>query len=178
MRYDYGSVKVHNHNLYLQNMCDCPPLAKTESIKYLGVIIDENLTFKPHLETLAARLRKLIYFLGPYAILRTNAPSRCYITMFGFDERGLVTCNTGIPIPISGTRLSHLILRLLRNNWKDLLRQIDIRNFFEKGTTREKRKKGLDSSSGGSDENDNHDKTHVMPRSLHANIGQASHSPA
>ncbi|RVE47170.1 hypothetical protein evm_008138 [Chilo suppressalis] len=40
---------------------------------------------------------------------------------------------------------------------------------------REKRKKG---SSGGSDENDNHDKTHVMPRSLHANIGQTSHSPA
>ncbi|RVE53368.1 hypothetical protein evm_001938 [Chilo suppressalis] len=69
-------------------------------------------------------------------------------------------------------------LRLLRNNWKDLLRQMDIRNFFEKGTTREKRKKGRDSSSGGSDENDNHDKTHVMPRSLHANIGQAAHSPA
>lgn len=46
------------------------------------------------------------------------------------------------------------------------------------GTTREKRKKGRESSSG-SDENDNHDKTtHVMPRSLHANIGQASHSPA
>ncbi|CAH0405412.1 unnamed protein product [Chilo suppressalis] len=55
---------------------------------------------------------------------------------------------------------------------------MDIRNFFEKGTTREKRKKGRDSSSGGSDENDNNDKTHVMPRSLHANIGQASHSPA
>ncbi|RVE55330.1 hypothetical protein evm_000228 [Chilo suppressalis] len=45
---------------------------------------------------------------------------------------------------------------------------MDIRNFFEKGTTREKRKKGRDSSSGESDENDNHDKTHVMPRSLHA----------
>ncbi|RVE45157.1 hypothetical protein evm_010180 [Chilo suppressalis] len=55
---------------------------------------------------------------------------------------------------------------------------MDIRNFFEKGTTREKRNKSRDSSSGGSDENDNHDKTHVMPRSLHANIGQASHSPA
>ncbi|RVE42563.1 hypothetical protein evm_012787 [Chilo suppressalis] len=55
---------------------------------------------------------------------------------------------------------------------------MDIRNFFEKGTTREKRKKGRDSSSRGSDENDNHDKTHVMPRSLHANIGQASHSAA
>lgn len=45
------------------------------------------------------------------------------------------------------------------------------------GTTREKRKEGRESSSG-SDENDNRDKTHVMPRSLHANIGQASHSPA
>ncbi|RVE46122.1 hypothetical protein evm_009196 [Chilo suppressalis] len=55
---------------------------------------------------------------------------------------------------------------------------MDIRNFFEKGTTREKRKKGRDSSSGGSDENDNHDKTHVMIRSLHANIGQTSHSQA
>lgn len=46
------------------------------------------------------------------------------------------------------------------------------------GRTREKRKKCRESSSG-SDENDNHDKTtHVMPRSLHANIGQASNSPA
>ncbi|RVE52696.1 hypothetical protein evm_002569 [Chilo suppressalis] len=45
-------------------------------------------------------------------------------------------------------------------------------------TTSAKRKKGRDSSSGGSDENDNHDKTHVMPRSFHANIGQASHSSA
>ncbi|GBP44582.1 52 kDa repressor of the inhibitor of the protein kinase [Eumeta japonica] len=57
-----------------------------------------------------------------------------------------------------------------------LLHQMDIRKFFERVTTREKGKKGLESSSG-SDENDNHDKTHVMPRSLHANIGQALHSP-
>lgn len=47
--------------------------------------------------------------------------------------------------------------------------------FFRDNTR--KKKKGRESSSG-SDENDNRDKTHVMPRSLHANIGQASHSPA
>jgi len=48
------------------------------------------------------------------------------------------------------------------------------------GTTREKRKKGRESSSGSDEkyENDNRYKTHVMPRSLHANIAQALHSPA
>lgn len=41
--------------------CLCPELQRTESIKYLGVIIDQTLTFKTHIETLASRLRKLIF---------------------------------------------------------------------------------------------------------------------
>lgn len=41
--------------------CDCPILSRTNTIKYLGVLIDNTLSFKPHIELLTKRIRKLIY---------------------------------------------------------------------------------------------------------------------
>lgn len=41
--------------------CHCVPLQKVASIRYLGIIIDENLSFKPHISLLTSRVRKLIY---------------------------------------------------------------------------------------------------------------------
>lgn len=41
--------------------CVCPKLSSTNTIKYLGIIIDRYLTFKAHIEALTTRVRKLIY---------------------------------------------------------------------------------------------------------------------
>lgn len=41
--------------------CACPPLQKTHTIKYLGVVIDNVLGFREHIDTLCSKLRKLMY---------------------------------------------------------------------------------------------------------------------
>lgn len=41
--------------------CTCPSLLRTDNIKYLGVVIDQTLSFRPHIDVLAGRLRKLIF---------------------------------------------------------------------------------------------------------------------
>lgn len=59
------SHKITAHRCDLPSVtttpCSCPVLERTASIKYLGVLMDQTLTFKPHLTLTAARLRKLIY---------------------------------------------------------------------------------------------------------------------
>lgn len=42
------------------NQCKCTSLIRTNSIKYLGIVIDENLSFKAHVHQLS-RVRKLIF---------------------------------------------------------------------------------------------------------------------
>lgn len=41
--------------------CGCVFLEQVNSIKYLGVIIDEQLTWMPHIESVSSRVRKLIW---------------------------------------------------------------------------------------------------------------------
>lgn len=43
--------------------CSCPILERAESIKYLGVTLDQTLSFRHHIDILVSRLRKLIYIL-------------------------------------------------------------------------------------------------------------------
>jgi hypothetical protein len=41
--------------------CLCPAVQRTEEIKYLGIVLDQSLTFKPHIDSLVPKLRKLIF---------------------------------------------------------------------------------------------------------------------
>lgn len=41
--------------------CDCPNILCTDCVKYLGVLIDGTLTFKPQIIALSSRIRKLIF---------------------------------------------------------------------------------------------------------------------
>ena len=60
------SLKIHScpqeHNT-LHLPCACKILQRTDSVKYLGIIIDKNLTFKSHIHALSSRVRKLIHIL-------------------------------------------------------------------------------------------------------------------
>lgn len=51
----------------LGDSCQCKPLERSKTIKYLGTIIDESFNFKTHIQTLSKRIRKLVYL---FKILR------------------------------------------------------------------------------------------------------------
>lgn len=53
-------IPGHSQN-NCQSTCSCPNLQHVDKIKYLGVIIDKNLNFLPHIKLLTSRTRKLIY---------------------------------------------------------------------------------------------------------------------
>jgi hypothetical protein len=42
--------------------CSCPKLSKHSFVKYLGILIDENLKWNIHIENLISKLRQLTYF--------------------------------------------------------------------------------------------------------------------
>lgn len=60
---EFFSVKAHTcNNSYLRNhYCQCSNLNRTTTIKYLGILLDETLTWKPHITATSNRIRKLIY---------------------------------------------------------------------------------------------------------------------
>jgi hypothetical protein len=75
-----ANLPLTNHKLYAHNcnnnnniQCTCPIIAITNQIKYLGIIIDESLTFKYHVEALCSKVRKLIYV---FKKLRSFADAR------------------------------------------------------------------------------------------------------
>lgn len=57
------NVIAHNRNsneLCLTNQCSCKALERVDTMRYLGVIIDNHLNFSSHIRTLTVRIRKLI----------------------------------------------------------------------------------------------------------------------
>lgn len=66
----------HNHNSRTAG-CSCTVIERIQSMKYLGITLDENLSFKPQIHALSSRVRKLIYIMKklrdctPPPILRT-----------------------------------------------------------------------------------------------------------
>lgn len=68
---------VHNCQMDNRGLCGCPKLDSVNSLRYLGVIIDHNLNFKQHIETLTIRTRKLIFIfkslrnIAPFNIIKT-----------------------------------------------------------------------------------------------------------
>ena len=52
---DITTIKIHNCNDALN--CTCPEIKRVKSAKYLGVILDENLNFKLHVNYIAQKLK-------------------------------------------------------------------------------------------------------------------------
>lgn len=58
------SLKFHTcHTNTPTDSCSCEQIQRTHSIRYLGLIIDENLSYKEHIQSLSTRVRKLIYIM-------------------------------------------------------------------------------------------------------------------
>lgn len=56
------SYNLVAHTCFSSLTCSCKPLERAKTVKYLGIILDDNLSFKKHIEVLSGRTRKLIYF--------------------------------------------------------------------------------------------------------------------
>lgn len=63
------SIKVHKCDQIGLN-CDCPEIKGTTNITYLGVTLDENLSFQEHINKVTKKIRKSIYIMK---ILRHSA---------------------------------------------------------------------------------------------------------
>lgn len=57
---DNLKLKMHESTCHSGAICNCENLRATDSIKYLGVEIDKNLTWVNHIKNLSGRIRKLI----------------------------------------------------------------------------------------------------------------------
>lgn len=63
------SLKIHNcHSI--ANNCNCPTINKVDTAKYLGIMIDERLSWHSQIDLIASRIRKLIWI---FKILRHSA---------------------------------------------------------------------------------------------------------
>lgn len=56
------SLKAHSCDVANSGIpCSCLPITQQKTMKYLGVILDEGLTWRPHIEQTSSRVRKLIW---------------------------------------------------------------------------------------------------------------------
>lgn len=85
--------------------CTCTVLDHTSSIKYLGITLDENLSFKPHIHLLTGRVRKLIFVMKklrdctPIEILRTIYLGLCQsVLQYGIAVWGAAGKSTFISL--------------------------------------------------------------------------------
>ncbi|KAL0819437.1 hypothetical protein ABMA28_007542 [Loxostege sticticalis] len=54
-------IKAHTCDRKSDDSCSCLSIAKSSTVKYLGVLLDDQLTWKPHIELITSRIRKLIW---------------------------------------------------------------------------------------------------------------------
>lgn len=70
-KFSLETLKIHSPSCTMQSgNCDCQSIKRVDSIKYLGIIIDEKLSFSPHITSLSNRARKLINIMR---LLRNSA---------------------------------------------------------------------------------------------------------
>lgn len=101
----YYTLKAHSCKS--ANFCDCPTIAKSQNIKYLGVHIDQHLNWHKHLDTLMSRTRKLIYI---FKKLRNSADADTLkVVYFALCQSILAYC-----IPAWGGATENVFLRLER----------------------------------------------------------------
>lgn len=58
--YDFG-VRIHRCGDPIAQNCSCQTIERVNSTKYLGVTVDQRLSWHLHIETIMARVRKLIW---------------------------------------------------------------------------------------------------------------------
>ncbi|KAG6439229.1 hypothetical protein O3G_MSEX000597 [Manduca sexta] len=58
---DTMAIKAHTCGISANTLCSCNTLTRVDNIKYLGIIIDNRLSWNAQIENLISRIRKLIF---------------------------------------------------------------------------------------------------------------------
>lgn len=53
-------IAVHSQEV-CSDVCNCPSLTQTSVTRYLGILLDDHMSFQQHIESLCGRVRKLMY---------------------------------------------------------------------------------------------------------------------
>lgn len=88
-------IPVHFCKLNGRASCKCQNISRASNLKYLGVVIDERLSFGDHLVATAKRVRKLIYL---FRILRQSAD----LKLLGITYKALCESVVGYCITVWG----------------------------------------------------------------------------
>lgn len=95
---DAPSIKAHSCLSKSNSTCKCPSLSQVDTIKYLGITLDNYLNFKSHIQLLSGRIRKLIYV---FKVLRHVANPSVLQSVYYALCRSLITyciaCWGGVP---------------------------------------------------------------------------------
>lgn len=54
-------IKIHGYDCGSDDNCCCPSITKVASTKYLGIVLDQRLTWQSHIDLVAGRIRKLTW---------------------------------------------------------------------------------------------------------------------
>lgn len=75
----HRNISIKLHDCQDASVCSCQPISETTSIRYLGVILDRNLSWHLHISNLAGKIRKLIYI---FKNLRHVCDKKLLITIY------------------------------------------------------------------------------------------------
>lgn len=93
-----------NRNRIENKNCNCSNLERVDTLKYLGVIIDHKLMWRPHIESVSKRIRRLIHV---FKTLRSVADHKLLIQTY----KALGECVIGYCICCwGGAAKTHLII--------------------------------------------------------------------
>lgn len=87
--------------------CQCMNLCRTDCIKYLGILIDENMNWRSHIENICSRVRKVIFVMKK---LRYTADRNTLIMVY----EALCKCVISYCIPVWGGAHKTSLIKLER----------------------------------------------------------------
>lgn len=75
-------IKIHKYNCIDHNICDCPNIDKVSITKYLGIMIDQRVSWHAHIELMMSRLRKMMFiFKNLRHVADKKLINQIYITL-------------------------------------------------------------------------------------------------
>lgn len=103
-------IKVHGHHCqytHSPSLCDCTTIQRVPQLKYLGILLDERLTFSSHITELCGRVRKVIYIMK---LLRNSASKTLLVNVYrALCESLLTYC-----VSVWGSAASSCLIKLER----------------------------------------------------------------
>ena len=110
------TCNLHFHKIDCPNLqCNCPEITRTDTVKYLGVIIDAHMRWNTHVNTLVKKTRYLIYiFYKLRTMLNTNQLLMVYYALFwSIATYDMIVWGGTVDTNLSLLHNVHIIIKLI-----------------------------------------------------------------